>query len=380
MFGNTAKQKKVGIPRALLYYKFKAMWTTFFESLGAKVVISSETTKTMKEVGIKSTLDDDCYSSKLFYGHVEDLKDKVDYLFVPRFASRKKREVGCPKFIALADILQATKKDLPPIIGPYYSTSREKHGFFRLVRIIFDIGFKFTKNPFKIISAALKSRKAHRKFLEDSIIDEETLNKWQSSEILLNDPPKLEEGEESLKVAVVSHSYIVNDEFASLEMRRKLQNLGVDIITSEQMPRSLIYRQLKKLSYYDYGLAIEDIDNISKNEHKKYFIGNNDYLYFEFEHELVGTTMHYLESGSIDGILMIVNFICGPASVSLEYVKQYAKRIQSNTPLSIITLDAHTGEAGFQTRLEAFIDILRLKKAKQNNFSTVKKESAEAVV
>ncbi|HUT82634.1 MAG TPA: acyl-CoA dehydratase activase-related protein [Candidatus Bathyarchaeia archaeon] len=358
------KKKRVGIPRALLFYKFEAMWTTFFERLGAEVVISPSTTKQMKADGILSTLDDDCYSSKLFYGHVHALKDKVDYLFVPRFASRKKREVGCPKFIALADVLKATIEDLPPIIGPYYSTSRENHGIFRLLKIVFQIGFLFTKNPFRILKATLKALQADKEYLKNLIISEEDLIKWERSELSLNDPPIIPDDEDILKIAIVSHPYVVNDEFACLEIRAKLRDLGADIITAQQMPRSLISRQIARLSYDDYGLKIKDINNITKEEKKKYYLGENDYLYFEFEHELVGTVMHYLENKKIDGILMLVNFICGPVSVSLEYVKLFAKRIGSRTPLMVITLDAHTGQAGFQTRLEAFTDILRLKKQK----------------
>ncbi len=359
------KKKRVGIPRALLFFKFEAMWTTFFEKLGAEVVISAPTTKQMKTNGIKSTLDDDCYSAKLFYGHILELQDKVDYLFVPRFASRKKKEVGCPKFIALADIIKATFENAPPVFGPYYSTSREGHGLLRLLKIVFQIGFHFTKNPFKILNATIKGLRADKKYLNNLIISEEDLAKWEHSEILLNDPPNIQDGEEVLKIAVVSHPYVINDEFASLEMRKKMQQLGVDIITAQQMPRSIIERQIKRLTFDDYGLMVKDIDNVTKEEKEKYFLGENDYLYFEFEHELVGTTMHYLENKKIDGVLMLVNFICGPVSVSLEYVKQFSKRIKSETPLMIITLDAHTGEAGFLTRLEAFTDILRLKKMKE---------------
>ena len=361
------RKKRVGIPRALLFYKFEAMWTTFFEKLGAEVVVSPSTTRQMKTDGLKSTLDDDCYSTKLYYGHVHALKDKVDYIFAPRFASRKKREVGCPKFIALADILEATIEDLPPVLGPYYATSREKHGILRLLRIVFEIGFHFTKNPFRILNATVKALKADKDYLKKLIISEEELTKWERSEISLNDPPILQDGEDMLKIAVVSHPYVVNDSFACLEMRSKLQKLGADIITAQQMPRSVIERQIERLSYEDYGLNIKDIDNITKEEKKRYYLGEDDYFYFEFEHELVGTTMHYLENKKIDGILMLVNFICGPVSVSLEYVKQFAKKIGSQTPLMVITLDAHTGEAGFQTRLEAFTDILRLKKLKESS-------------
>ena len=356
------------------------MWTTFFETLGAEVVVSGETTKKMKEDGLKATLDDDCYSAKLYYGHAKAIKDDVDFIFAPRFASRKKREVGCPKFIALADILEHTMENMPPVIGPYYSSSRERHGPIKFLQLVYQIGFKFTKNPFRIFRAMIKGLRADKKYLENLIISEEELEKWERSEIHFNEPPIVSEDDEMLKVAVVSHPYVINDSFASLEMREKLKNLGVDYITCQQMPRRPINRQIKRLLYVDYGLAIKDFDNIQKEEHKKNYLGWSDYLYFEFEHELVGTAMHYLENNKVDGVLMIVNFICGPVSVSMEYVKQYAKRIGSSTPLMIITLDAHTGEAGFRTRLEAFTDILRIKKMQETTLSEKKKEPAMILV
>ncbi|NHJ33155.1 MAG: hypothetical protein FK732_09845, partial [Asgard group archaeon] len=289
------RKRRVGIPRGLLYYYFDAMWEGFFKALGAEVVLSSQSNKKIKDDGVLETLDDECYSTKLFHGHVLNLADKeLDYLFVPRFASRNKQEVGCPKFVALADVLQHTKENLPPIIGPYYSTSREKHGFWRLVRIIFDIGFKFTKNPIRIIYAALKSLRDHRRSKKEKIQSEEILKKWERSEILLNDPPNNDNGDEILKVALVGHSYVINDSFASLDVRKKLQELGVDIITSEQMPRNLLKRQLLRLSMKNYGLEFPEPEKLSKKELEKQFVGKNDYLYFEFEHEIVGTAMHFL--------------------------------------------------------------------------------------
>ena len=35
----------VGIPRALLFYRFGVLWTTFFESIGRTVVVSEPTDK-----------------------------------------------------------------------------------------------------------------------------------------------------------------------------------------------------------------------------------------------------------------------------------------------------------------------------------------------
>ncbi|NHJ05951.1 MAG: hypothetical protein EAX90_14080 [Candidatus Heimdallarchaeota archaeon] len=109
--------KKVGLPRALLYYKFSELWITFFKVLGAEVIISPPTNKSIKEKAIRIAPNEDCYSTKLYYGHVLFLKDKVDFLFIPRFGSKHKTNSGCPKFIGLSDVLKSMFPDLPEIIA-----------------------------------------------------------------------------------------------------------------------------------------------------------------------------------------------------------------------------------------------------------------------
>ena len=36
---------KIGIPKALLYHRYKTLWKTFFERLDCEIVESSDTTK-----------------------------------------------------------------------------------------------------------------------------------------------------------------------------------------------------------------------------------------------------------------------------------------------------------------------------------------------
>ena len=47
---------KVGIPRALLYYQYYPMWKTFFEELGALVLVSGPTSKATLAAGIERAL------------------------------------------------------------------------------------------------------------------------------------------------------------------------------------------------------------------------------------------------------------------------------------------------------------------------------------
>ncbi|NPD88220.1 MAG: hypothetical protein HGN29_05835 [Asgard group archaeon] len=323
-------KKRVGLPRALLYYKFEAMWKTFFEELGAEVIISPKTNKIIKDLAVRYAPDEDCYSTKLYFGHAIYLKDKVDYFFIPRFGSDHEVNVGCPKFIALAEVLDSLFPDFPEIIMPYFSQAKANHGKRRILRIIFDIGFKFTYNPLKILKAGIRAFKAQRESEAKLHISEQQLETWIESQIFLNEKPNLEMRNKPLKIALVGHSYVLNDNLANQDIRRRLSQKGVDIITSLQMPRCTIEDQMEKLNFN---------------------------LYFQYEREILGTVMYFLENNTIDGILQLAIFSCGPDSIILELASRYSRR-QPETPLLQLVIDELTSEGGFITRIEAFLDMI----------------------
>ena len=70
-------------------------YTTSFTNFGPHIFvkleqmffISSELNKSIKNTAISLAPDEDCYSTKLYYGYVMSLKNKVDYIFIPRFQS-----------------------------------------------------------------------------------------------------------------------------------------------------------------------------------------------------------------------------------------------------------------------------------------------------
>lgn len=63
--------RKIGIPRALLYYQYYPMWKTFFENLGAEIVVSPRTTQDMVASGCSRLVADICLPVKVFCGHVK---------------------------------------------------------------------------------------------------------------------------------------------------------------------------------------------------------------------------------------------------------------------------------------------------------------------
>ncbi|NHJ32758.1 MAG: hypothetical protein FK732_07840 [Asgard group archaeon] len=323
--------KRVGLPRGLIYYKFAKLWKTFFKELGAEIVISPLTNKKIKSTSVRLAPNEDCYSTKLYFGHTMAIQDQVDYLFIPRFGSEHKDCVGCPKFIGLAEVLRSMFPYLPPIIMPHYNMAKGRDGKVSFFIKAYKVGLLFTKNPFKIIKAFKLAMNEHKQYKKELIINEEDLQKWEQSLITLNAPPIIKENERMLKIALVGHSYVINDPFASLNIRKILQNHGVDIITSEQMPRNLIENQIDRLTFP---------------------------LYFDYEKEILGTVMHFVESKTIDGIIQIMVFSCGPDSIAGEMATQYSKR-DPKVPLLQLVYDELTAEAGLKTRIEAFIDMIR---------------------
>lgn len=124
---------KVGIPRALLFYYYFPMWNGFFKALGVEVILSRNTTKGILDKGVRQSVDDACLPVKLFFGHVLDLKDRVDYLFIPRMVSVERKEYICPKFLGLPDMIRYNVPDLPPIIDITVNMSRREKTFTRLL-------------------------------------------------------------------------------------------------------------------------------------------------------------------------------------------------------------------------------------------------------
>ncbi len=63
----------------------------------------------------------------------------------------------------------------------------------------------------------------------------------------------------------------------------------------------------------------------------------------------------------IDGLILLTTFPCGPDSLTNEMCIR-----KLNIPLTNIIIDELNGEAGLQTRIESFIDIINEKKVHIN--------------
>lgn len=319
---------KVGIPRSLFYYTYFPMVKSFFSELGVEVVTSNKTSRDVLDAGVREALADACVPIKVFFGHVQTLKDKVDFLFIPRVVCLNGKTIYCPKFLGLPDMVKHALDDLPIIIDTRIDT---RNSYIELWKSFCIIGSHFTNSKIAITKAYLKALNIHnryKKLLLDGISPSQALLLLDNYNI-----PK-KDSDYSLRFAVLGYPYAVHDDYISVNVLNKLNGLGVQTITMEQI-------QKKFMDKYN--------NKVPKN------------MFWTFSDMALKSSYYFFENGGVDGIIHITAFGCGPDSMVDKYMELESKK-HTDLPFMSITIDEHSGEAGMYTRLEAFVDMVKRKK------------------
>jgi len=321
----------IGIPRALLYYQYYPMWKTFFEELGAEVVVSPPTTQTMVASGSSRVVADTCLPVKIFLGHVPCLVERCDYIFVPAIRSVERKAYNCSKFLGLPDMTKAVIPESPPILDIEIDINKGKR---HLYQAIYKLGQCFTQNPFKVRRASLAAWHAHLKYRQ--LMSSQGLTAPQAiarmtGEIEPEAPTSIQ-----ATIALIGHPYIVYDEHISHRLIHRLEQAHYKVLTPEMLTTEELESAIAKL------------------------VGKAHWTY---EDEVVGAGGHYLEN-RVDGVIGLMTFGCGPDSLMMDMVRRQAAKLRS-TPFMSLTLDEHTAEGGIDTRLEAFVDMINRRKRRQ---------------
>jgi len=323
------------MPRALLFYNYYPLWKEFFTALGAEVVVSAATTKEILDQGIKQTVDEACLPVKVFYGHVLDLQGKVDYLFIPRMVSVQRKEYTCPKLLGIPDMIATTLPNLPPILAPCINLHS---GYQQTLREIVKLGQVCGGKRLQTIVAlhkALQKQKAYRGLLARGIAPPEAIACLETGQT----PQEQTKGD--LRIALIGHGYNIYDAHVSMNLLQKLRRMGAQVYTQDMLCRETVEAEAAKLPKA---------------------------MFWTFGKEIIGATYHFLKQKEMDGIIYLTAFGCGPDSLVGELMEREAQR-RKEIPFMLLTIDEHTGEAGLQTRLEAFIDMIKWRNASENNIS-----------
>lgn len=295
---------KIGIPRAIPYYYFNDLWKLFFEKLNCKVIVSPNTNKEIINDGINYTNDEMCLALKIYMGHINYLKDKCDYILIPRIEGYSITEQTCTNFLSLYDLVN----NMFDVNILNYNVSingknQDRNGLFK-------IGKQLGKS---------------KKEIEHAYVYAKVTSEKNAKKRMLKNQHKLTS--EKLKILIVSHPYVIRDKYVGHPIIQKLKSLNTEVIYADafsEKQTGLLYKQISST------------------------------LYWKYNKQLIGALK--LVENQIDGIVFVSSFPCGPDSLVNELAIS-----KINKPYINLIVDELDALAGIETRIESFIDIIEQK-------------------
>ncbi|MDK2881949.1 MAG: hypothetical protein PWP58_285 [Bacillota bacterium] len=322
---------RIGIPRALLYYHYHPLWSTFWRYLGLEVVSSPPTSKEILDQGVSAAVAEACLPVKVFYGHAFYLAPQVEFLFVPRLVSAETGTYICPKLMGLPDMLRHAGRKLPPLLSPTLNARCGPRAWEEaLTRTARVLGFSAGQAKRACNAAAAEQARYTAK-----------LGEGKTPLDILSEGKEDKEGGQDQNLGtqkallLLGHPYNLFDDFISLGLLRRLRARGYRVTTAEMLSSRLIAEEAARLPKA---------------------------LFWSLGRLVLGAGSYYLRSGGVAGIIHVVSFGCGPDSLVGELLERKARRA-GQLPFLLLTLDEHTGEGGMVTRLEAFLDMVEWRNA-----------------
>ncbi len=293
----------IGIPKALIYWKRPYFWETFFENLGFKVLLSPQTNREIVDQGVEASDPETCFSNKVFFGHLLWLEGKAEWIFIPRLKANQQKLEYCPKFFGIPDLAKILVRT--PVLTETFDERKEK-----FQNTLERLGKKLKKDKREVARAAEAGFYQEKK--EKGKEEIEFFKKIKS-------PRK--------KIILVSHPYNLYDFYLNAGAKEKLEKLGTEVIFIDEVPfpKSPVSNPGWPKFHWEFGEEImEKISEVLKYK--------------------------------LDGAVEISSFQCGSDAVLKEFVEREFK--QNKIPFLYLIFDEQTGEAGVQTRLEAFLDTI----------------------
>ncbi len=343
--------KIIGIPRAMSYYNNYPFYYGFFSSLGFKIILSDKTTTKLINEGSNYVVSDTCLPIKVFVGHIINLLNKrCDKIFIPSIQSTAYKVNNCTKIRGLPEIIRNVINQSFKMIEP----TLDKTNNITFKDFCYDIASQLDIFDKEKIEAAIKEGwTIYNNFQKMTLVGvpfEEAVKSAIEGKIL----PKPIEIVRPLSVVIMAHGYNLFDERISMRLINKLEKMGVKAYTGLNVSRQ------------DAINSIQELGEIQ---------------YWANELDLTGAAAYFMLNNKVDGIIALSAFGCGPDSLMVDEIQYHAT--EKNMPMINLTIDEHTGEAGFVTRVEAFVDMLIRRKRKiiqESNIKVLPSSKKEKVI
>ena len=325
-YGSTGPNKKsppgyrgrVGFNKSFMVHTYYPLYSTFFSELGYEPVLP----EAASAEGIEQRQAAFCYPAELSHGFFYNLihmPHPPDAIFLPHFKSiptldSKLNSCVCPIVQGEAYFLQtAFRKKLNDL----------KQKEVQLLFPVIDLksGLHAARKP--LVNMALRMGiprpEANRAFTTAAERQDQCLEKMQQAGRRILD--ELEAHPEQIAIVILARPYNGFTDDANMGIPHKLASRGIRVLPMDFLP--LEAKEAKRHMYWGMGQRLLNAAG---------FIKRHPQLFATY----------------------ITNFSCGPDSFIIGYVRE----LMGRKPCLTLELDNHTADAGLETRIEAFLDIV----------------------
>ncbi len=341
-------------------------------SLGAKIVIPPANSNKALELGVKNSIEGICLPYKLnLANYIMALENGANTLMM--FQAPGSCRLGNYTKMAQKTLKSMGYKFDMVVFDMYKSKMKQTlQAFWHVTRCInpwrYYKGFSLGFNKFFAIDEAEKllfytrpreihkgeAEKYYNKWLK--IIDE-TNSVWGAKQLcrkIRKDFKKIaiDKNRSVPVVYLLGEFFVLLDPYVNQNIEKKLGDMGVEV-RRQIMFSEWLEHVLKPSLFYRKESHRERCVRYAK-KYMKRAIGGEAI-------ETIGDTVYAARHG-VDGVIHIMPFSCMPEIVSQNILSKVSK--EENIPVLSLVLDEQTGEAGYITRIEAFIDLVKRRKSK----------------
>ena len=290
-------------------------------------------------------------------------------LIIPSPPSKRTVELGVkymnelmcyPAKVTLGSLIEAAERGATDVFTfTSCGSCRQKAYWVLQGEVLKRLGYKTTVHP---ITLGIHS-------ISEICALDSSLSRWKATRIFFGtlreikkfddlNYPEISDCSAQPKIGVVGEIYTILEPAVNMNLFEKLRKM--DVLIHNSLPLSYFVFKI----FYEMGvIKRKDIDikvlKEAEEKAKKYFpiktIGGHG-------KEAVIYTIYYALKG-FDGVIHLLPFPCMPESTVASILDGISE--DYNLPVLRLVFDEHSGEAGVDTRLEAFVDILKRKKRGQ---------------
>lgn len=304
----------IGLPRALTYQEFLPFWKAFFNKLGYRVKVSSETRAEIMQAGIRLQPAETCLPIKIVLGQIKLLQHdpEVDLVFLPSLVDSHRKKADsyyfCPYTEHLPYMLPEPVRERMLTLPIYLGNDPED-----LKENLKNLSSVFKDSEESIKQAWEAGRKAQIEF--DHKLRE------KGKEILSRS-----QAENRAVWIICGRPYLLYDNFVNINLWFHLEKLGIDALPADYLP-------LDEIKFEVLPLELSSIPP------------------WRYPQRLLKAAA-WCQNQPEAFPVFLTSYGCGVDGFS---VKQ-TRNLVAERPHLFLEFDEHRGEAGLITRLEAFAD------------------------